>query len=156
MLKVHNNPYGEHMTVAVPKPITFQPDIYGKVLHVLQGGKSRSVLDVGAGQGYFSRKLAEGGFRVEACDFDRDNFLCPEIPFREADLNKELPYADNSFDCVVSVEVVEHIENHFTYMSEIVRVTKPGGTIVKSGWKGRVAVVRTSPPYRSRAIAGAA
>lgn len=118
------------MTVAVPRPITFQPDIYGKVLHVLQGGKSRSVLDVGAGQEYFSRKLAEDGFTVEACDFDRDNFLCPEIPFRDADLNRELPYKDDTFDCVVSVEVVEHIENHFTYMSEIVRVTKPGGTIV--------------------------
>jgi len=118
------------MSAEAPRPITFQPDIYDRVLGLLPAGRPLRVLDVGAGEGYFSRRLHDMGLRVEACDFRPENFKCAEIPFLETDLNERLPCGNDSYDCVVSIEVIEHIENHFRFMRELIRVTKPGGTII--------------------------
>ncbi|MEE8116792.1 MAG: class I SAM-dependent methyltransferase, partial [Gemmatimonadales bacterium] len=50
--------------------------------------------------------------------------------FHKADLTKSLPIEDDTFDCVVSIEVIEHVENHFQFMRELLRVTKPGGMVI--------------------------
>lgn len=44
----------------------------------------------------------------------------------------KLPYKNCSFDCHISFEVLEHIEDPFKYFSEAVRVTKDGGVIAFS------------------------
>ncbi len=36
-------------------------------------------------------------------------------------------YADNSFDCVVSFQVIEHIQDDHLFLKEINRILKPGG-----------------------------
>jgi SAM-dependent methyltransferase len=113
-----------------PKCITFQPDIYEKILGLLPQDRTIRILDVGAGKGYFCRKLQELGYRVEACDFLKEHFQCTDIHFTIVDFNKDFPFEENQFDCVISVEVIEHIENHFQFMKEIVRVTKPNGLII--------------------------
>lgn len=41
-----------------------------------------------------------------------------------------LPFASNTFDKVVSSEVIEHIPSWQTALTEMVRVLKPGGTLV--------------------------
>jgi len=113
-----------------PKPMTFQPDIYDKVIGLMPATRPLRVLDVGAGEGYFTRKLKDKGVQVEACDFKVEGFKCPDVPFIKADLNERLPCNNSQYDCVVTIEVIEHIENHFRFVSELIRVTKPGGTIV--------------------------
>lgn len=111
--------------------ITFQPDIYGKVMTLLPEDKHARILDVGAGQGYFCRQMRAGGHTaVDACDFNEENFQCPEAAFFAANLNESIPAGDETYDCVVSIEVIEHLENHFRFMEELVRVTKKGGTII--------------------------
>ncbi len=42
------------------------------------------------------------------------------------------PYADNSIDCVVSNQLVEHLTNIDHFLSEAYRVLKPGGYLVTS------------------------
>lgn len=43
-----------------------------------------------------------------------------------------LPFAGNTFDRVICSEVLEHIENYEQVISEILRVTKPGGLLAVS------------------------
>lgn len=42
---------------------------------------------------------------------------------------EDLPFGDNRFDCVSSYQTLEHVENPRKCLSEMVRVTKPGGGI---------------------------
>ena len=39
----------------------------------------------------------------------------------------QLPFADNTFDVVITSEVLEHIQNDVSAIAEMVRVLKPGG-----------------------------
>jgi SAM-dependent methyltransferase len=119
------------MNHEVPRGITFQPDIYPKVLELLPKDRDARILDVGAGEGYFCDLLKGKGYRrVEACDYLPDNFKVQEVPFHQADLNRAIPLPDSSVDVVVSIEVLEHLENHFCFMREILRVLRPGGIAV--------------------------
>lgn len=88
------------------------------------------MLDAGAGRGHFCALAQRAGHRVEACDYLQEIFELPSVPFHKADLNAAIPIPDASFDCVVSIEVLEHLENHSRFISELVRVTKPGGTLI--------------------------
>ena len=45
------------------------------------------------------------------------------------DLDRALPFADNSFDQVRAVQVVEHLASVMHAVSEMHRVTRPGGSI---------------------------
>ena len=110
-----------------PQYINFEPKTYDKVLSLLPVDRSTRILDVGAGQGYFCRRLKNLGYRVEACDVLPGDFKCPDVAFTEVDLSKPMPIADNQYDCVVSIEVIEHLENHFQFMRELVRITRPNG-----------------------------
>lgn len=45
-------------------------------------------------------------------------------------VGEHLPFADDTFDAVLSNEVVEHVADDRQYVAEMVRVTKPGGRIL--------------------------
>jgi SAM-dependent methyltransferase len=42
----------------------------------------------------------------------------------------EFPFADNSYDIVISGQVLEHVEKIWVWMKELKRITKPGGHII--------------------------
>ena len=97
------------------------------------------MLDVGTGTGMFARALcgycrSEHGLEprahVAACDMDPASFECDDIECDRAAPDGRLPYADESFDAVLSIEVVEHVEDQFAFLRELVRVTKPGGRMI--------------------------
>ncbi len=50
--------------------------------------------------------------------------------FRQADLGHGLPFEPGFFDCVVSTEGIEHLENPFHFAREIHRVLRPDGALV--------------------------
>jgi SAM-dependent methyltransferase len=45
------------------------------------------------------------------------------------DLNRSLPFADNTFEHVRAVQVIEHLDSVMNAVAEMHRVTRPGGTI---------------------------
>ena len=78
---------------------TFQPDIYDRILPLLPQDKESSVLDVGAGSGFFCAKMLESGYEnLTACDLPDIDFQVEEVPFHGCNLNESLPYSDDSFD----------------------------------------------------------
>jgi SAM-dependent methyltransferase len=97
--------------------------------------RGRRVLDVGAGEGYFSQLLGEhlkaGGLQpaavLRACDLFPAMFRYPDVPCDAIDAAGRLPYDDARFDIVCAVEVVEHLQDQFHFARELYRVTRPGG-----------------------------
>ncbi len=51
----------------------------------------------------------------------------PAATFVSGNIPPLSSFSDNSFDCVVSFQVIEHIQNDVAYLKEIHRVLKPGG-----------------------------
>ena len=91
--------------------------------------KNLKILDLGAGHGAFSQKLYNLGFDVQACDLFPEIFEFQEIECKKADATQPLPYADNSFDVVIAIEVSEHIADHEMFFSETNRILKPNGKL---------------------------
>ncbi len=46
------------------------------------------------------------------------------------DITKKLPFKNNSFDTVILSDVLEHIPNPASLMSELERILSPGGTVL--------------------------
>src|SRR5688572_9215592 len=40
------------------------------------------------------------------------------------------PFADNQFDCIVAIDVLEHLDNDQSFLRELRRVLRPGGRAV--------------------------
>jgi len=93
------------------------------------------VLDASAGAGYSTRRLLAMGFKVTVTNYqqERDERIPPEADFvGDVDLNKPLPFDDETFDGAHLQEVIEHIENPAHVVREFARVLKPGGVFVLS------------------------
>ncbi len=93
---------------------------------------SGAVLDLPAGPGAMSRRLADAGYTVQAADIAPGDFIPSDIPCVRADLNSTLPFDDGAFDAAVCVEGLEHLENVHHAVRELYRVLKPGGWLVVS------------------------
>ncbi len=92
-----------------------------------------SVLDVGAGAGAFSERLADSGYKVTALDIDSDKWIPKHIPFVRLDVDRGISGSiSGQFDAVCCLEVIEHVENPWNLMREISAVLRPGGRVILS------------------------
>jgi 2-polyprenyl-6-hydroxyphenyl methylase/3-demethylubiquinone-9 3-methyltransferase len=94
-----------------------------------------AVLDAGCGNGEFSAFLTGLGYHVVSIDISaiatkhaRQNL--PQGVFSVTSLEDGIPFPDSSFAAVWSSEVLEHLFDVHTALSEINRVLQPGGTLV--------------------------
>lgn len=94
-------------------------------LDLVPDGAGRTALDVGARAGVQTQWLRERGYTVTPIDFDPVTEECLKV-----DANQRLPFDDASFDLVWCSEVIEHLEDPAFSLSELRRVTKPGGLLL--------------------------
>jgi SAM-dependent methyltransferase len=125
------------------------------------------VLDVGSGFGRHVYECARRRARVVALDFAADEVvetrntlgamvetdeITPDrlIGVLRGDATK-LPFADDSFDVVITSEVLEHIQDDVTAIAEMVRVLKPGGRFAATvpSWSPEVINWKLSDEYHA-------
>jgi len=94
----------------------------------LQTGQS--LLEVGCGPGYSTQRIARWKENIELVGGDLSPSLLehakklnPAIPFVHASVYS-LPHADKSFDAVLLMEVLEHLEHPQAALSELHRVAR--------------------------------
>ena len=97
------------------------------------------ILEVACGRGGFMRQMVNAGARVTGCDFSSaalhaasSKVFLPNDPPLAALVQgdaQNLPFADRSFDVVVSCETIEHLPRVQAAVAEMYRVTRPGGKL---------------------------
>jgi len=145
--KANSNSANEHMHQSSTEDLikrfeSPERDAYQKpekVLDFLGDLKSKRVIDIGAGSGYFSVKLAEKGAKVIAADVSDDfqnalkkriesnnltNIELRKIPFDSPSL------ANEEVDMVLIVNTYHHIENRSAYFAKVQKGTKPTGELI--------------------------
>jgi ubiquinone/menaquinone biosynthesis C-methylase UbiE len=123
-----------YTTEIASETITSDNPIHQRLLkaYVIAADKVHgNLLEVGCGEGRGVSWLMPKVEKFSAIDkigevvdgltkkFLQGNFISGNIP--------PLPYDDNTFDCVVSFQVIEHINDDNLYLKEISRVLKPNG-----------------------------
>lgn len=90
------------------------------------------IFDLGCGPGNMLRRLQGRGlaygsdFSLDALTFARSKGLRLLL----SSDSTALPFASGCFDCVVALDVLEHVEDDRAALREIARVTRPGGAFI--------------------------
>lgn len=95
------------------------------------------VLELGVGEGRGLRILAHSADSYTALDKIKDSLdkLEPEFPdvrFIHSNIPPIRELESDSFDVIVSFQVIEHIKNDKLFVEEISRLLRPGGTCLIS------------------------
>ena len=88
-------------------------------------------LDAGAGSGLAGEAMRRRGARVVAADREFDMASHGARPAVTADVTA-LPFRDGTFDVVVAAFVVNHLPDPVAGLTELRRVTLPGGAVLAS------------------------
>lgn len=98
---------------------------------LLEYNPNARLLDIGCGDGALTKRLAEGIGTSNITGVDTVNM---GVPFQlvKRNLDEGLPFENESFDVVISHDVIEHVSNTDLFVTEIYRVLKKGGYAVIS------------------------
>jgi 2-polyprenyl-3-methyl-5-hydroxy-6-metoxy-1,4-benzoquinol methylase len=121
-----------------------KPDL---VIQELGDVNGKTVADLGAGTGYFSRRIAYKGARVIAIDIDpkaiqwmqeqKTKFpveLQDRLVIRKA-TEDDPKLKDNEVDMVLLVNTYSYIKNRVTYFTRLQKAIRKGGTILVIDFK---------------------
>jgi 2-polyprenyl-6-hydroxyphenyl methylase/3-demethylubiquinone-9 3-methyltransferase len=95
----------------------------------------KAVLDLGCAGGFMAEALDDRGAAVTGIDPAAEAVAAARAHVEGAGrsirydtgVGETLPYADASFDAVVCVDVLEHVQDLDQVLAEVTRVLKPGG-----------------------------
>ncbi len=94
---------------------------------------TRRILVDGCGVGQYVRHLAELGYNAIGLDIDFERVregMQEGIEQLHVAAGEYLPYPDNTFDALLSHEVIEHVANDRCAAREMIRVLRPGGRVI--------------------------
>ena len=103
---------------------------FGLLRRLLRAERGGSLLDVGCGTGYFTRRFAaEAGLRATGLDPDRAWLEFARAHGAGSETYclgraEGLPFADRSFDCAISVTALCFVADQRAAVREILRVTR--------------------------------
>jgi 2-polyprenyl-3-methyl-5-hydroxy-6-metoxy-1,4-benzoquinol methylase len=106
-------------------------DVQDKAVHLaLANGSGRTILDVGGGHGQVAGGLAASGREVVVFGSDNacfERLICDNLSrrcrFVTGDLLKQ-PFADQSFDVVIALRLISHIEAWAALIRELCRLAE--------------------------------
>jgi len=100
-------------------------------------GINGKCLDVGCAFGFLLNWVSEHFDEMYGCDISKfaigkakEKF--PGTDFRVVDADKGLPYPDESFDCVIAMDVLEHTKSFENSFDNLVGKLKSGGYMIFS------------------------
>jgi ubiquinone/menaquinone biosynthesis C-methylase UbiE len=104
--------------------------------------QNHSILDMAAGCGQFVMIALKSGYKCKGIepepwklDFIRTKAKLSGYPTSWAEQilqgkGEKLPFDDDSFDCVTSFQTLEHVDDPYKVIIEMIRVTRVGGGII--------------------------
>jgi len=145
-----------NQNIASWRPVNNNRPWYQKALALLPDLSNASVIELGSGNGeladllqpevksltcvdnsaIYTAKLAKRGFKA-----------------RQADFNQPLPFKTSQFDCIISLEVIEHLVKVEDFLLEAHRILKPNGLLIISTpniawWGYRLFSLLGQPPKK--------
>ncbi len=108
---------------------------YEAIIDRIASSGARTILDWGCGWGQMSHLLRQRGLEVSSLEYvaegaeDRRAEIYPDVEVTYTSEPVALPYADESFDAVLSMGVLEHVGRPEASLDELRRVLAPGGTL---------------------------
>ncbi len=137
-LATEYNEWHQRIFDADPQHADEETPWYRLVSEYLVPLKDKRVLEVACGRGGFASRMASLGAVTFGADFSAtalriarrkqlQNSGAP-VAFVQADA-QQLPYADESFDIVVSCETIEHLPRPGVALKEMARICRSGGLL---------------------------
>ena len=110
-------------------------DLVIALLEGLRIGPPASVLEIGCGWGTNLEALEAEGYQITGLDISRralDRLDRPHRRLIEADLSLGLPDSVLAYDCVLALDVIEHIDDDHQAVRDLVRLLNPSGRVIIS------------------------
>ena len=145
----HHNQANHHMNQADFESLTRRFESPGrdayqqpeKVLEFLGDVSGETIMDIGAGTGYFSFRLVDAGARVIAADVDerfqeyirtkKDHLGVPDSKLSLRKVAYDDPLLQpGEVKRVITVNVYHHIEARPDYFRKVLKGLKPGGSLI--------------------------
>ncbi|MGB0428250.1 MAG: class I SAM-dependent methyltransferase [Flavobacteriales bacterium] len=118
---------------------------------------SGKVMEIGTGMGYGLKHIASSCDEFVTIDKHQEieNFEdFPNVKFIQMTIPPFEGIEDNSFDFVISFQVIEHIQDDHLFVKEIHRVLKPGGKFIVTTPNINMSITRNPWHIREYTIDG--
>jgi 2-polyprenyl-3-methyl-5-hydroxy-6-metoxy-1,4-benzoquinol methylase len=114
--------------------IEFKETRLKKCIKIIDRIRSGVMLDIGCSKGEWGHYWVNKGWQVSGIDLNKEHLKEAEkkgIATSYCDLNTDkIPFDNDSFDLIYAGEVIEHLTDTDSFMTELNRCLKPGGFVL--------------------------
>ncbi|MDC3227016.1 class I SAM-dependent methyltransferase [Acidimicrobiaceae bacterium] len=120
----------EDLDIAALESLTFAKNYNSHILKLLLSSLDRkdNILDFGAGYGLFTEKLKKKGYKISA--LEKNEKAIKKLKEKNLINYKTIDQIKEKIDCVISLNVLEHIENDQEIVKDIYNLLKKDGKLL--------------------------